>query len=191
MMKRSYAGLDNYFERYTGAKRLRDLQPSTAFECGLAQRAAQDAKEGDRPGVDKEYFLRQKVPRQFAEADAMDAWQQRHRESACRGEKYTPERLFIANRLAWYAFALGWRAVPGVKWAAERIGDAETPAQFEAEVRKLVRDADAFHRRLCLKPPKEYLLMVEGELIGPLLQQIKDLCTSTTDALGIRPTFTV
>lgn len=100
------------------------LLPSQAFNRGLQRRARQDANETEGQ---KWYFLSPMTP---------DTWQ-----GVARNVRMAKRRAMVL--LTGYADTLGWRAVPGVRWVAEKINRPDIAETFEAHIRAILAEADA------------------------------------------------
>ena len=95
-------------------------------------------------------------------------------------------RIYIVNPLAAYSYTLGWRTVPGVRWAANQIGQPEEAIRFEAEIGDWIITADELNGTLCAYPAARFLSMAEADLIGPHLLQLRTLCETVTKMFEAR-----
>lgn len=178
--------LPSHFDTDIYMTRARNYVPSTAFEKGLADRAERDKIEG-RHRRSKGYFLRHETPQRWREYDEDEAWARGHREAWKNGQPFDPDLVYIVNRLAAYAGTLGWRALPGIRWACDVVRRPELAEDYETVIRDLLRDADAFHRQLAKKPTREFLQDTNENLIRPLLADFRRVTATVVAELRQYP----
>lgn len=163
--------------------------PSEAYKAGLAERGDLERAEGTR-AFDRSYFVRTEGPGLFDIYDGTAEWAKQLRQSASPRAPFSD--LYFINHLSAYAYTLGYRVVPGLRWVAqqatERAQDCrEAVAAFEDEINELVRDADGLHRLALRRKEKAFLKMLDDGTHEPFIERIRLLCARVGAQLNMDP----